>query len=147
MRLAIALLFITGARVNEIQKVEIKTVINLFEKQRPFIEIVRQKGGTRAKAYLSKYGSEILKKRRQDYEILKSLLNEKSIYLFQSRKDLKPVSRSHFTKSLNLVLKKLGTQLDMRFTTHSFRKGFITELWKDTGDIEFVRQAIKHKDI
>ena len=29
-------------------------------------------------------------------------------------------------------------------TSHSFRIGFITQLWKDTNDIEFVRQAIGH---
>ena len=29
-------------------------------------------------------------------------------------------------------------------TSHSFRSGYITQLWKDTSDIEFVRQAIDH---
>ena len=28
--------------------------------------------------------------------------------------------------------------------SHSFRTGFITQLWKDTNDIEFVRQVIGH---
>ena len=147
LRLAITLLFLTGARVNEIRKVEIKTVSNLFEKQRPYIEIVRQKGGTRAKTFVSKYGSEILKNRRQDYEILKSVLKEGGIYLFQSRKEDKPISREHFTKSINKVLKKLGAQFDMHFTTHAFRRGWITQLWKDTQNIELVRQAIGHKDL
>jgi site-specific recombinase XerD len=29
-------------------------------------------------------------------------------------------------------------------SSHSFRIGFITQLWRDTNDIEFVRQAIGH---
>ena len=32
-------------------------------------------------------------------------------------------------------------------TSHGFRIGFITKLWRDTGDIEFVRQAIGHAKI
>ena len=32
-------------------------------------------------------------------------------------------------------------------TSHSFRIGYITNLWKDTSDIEFVRQAIGHSKI
>jgi len=37
---------------------------------------------------------------------------------------------------------ELPTQPNL--TSHSFRIGFITQLWKDTNDIEFVRQAIGH---
>ena len=32
-------------------------------------------------------------------------------------------------------------------SSHSFRVGFITQLWRDTNDIEFVRQAIGHAKI
>ena len=32
-------------------------------------------------------------------------------------------------------------------TTHSFRIGFISQLWRDTNDIEFVRQAIGHEKV
>lgn len=30
-------------------------------------------------------------------------------------------------------------------TSHSFRIGYITQLWKDTQDIEFVKQTIGHR--
>ena len=30
-------------------------------------------------------------------------------------------------------------------TSHSFRIGYISQLWKDTKDIEFVKQAIGHR--
>ncbi len=30
-------------------------------------------------------------------------------------------------------------------TSHSFRVGYITQLWKDTKDIEFVKQSIGHR--
>ena len=41
---------------------------------------------------------------------------------------------------MGLVLKNLPDQPNLK--SHSFRISFITQLWKDTKDIEFVRQAI-----
>jgi site-specific recombinase XerD len=32
-----------------------------------------------------------------------------------------------------------------KITSHSFRVGYISQLWKDTKDIEFVRQSIGHR--
>lgn len=32
-------------------------------------------------------------------------------------------------------------------SSYSFRVGFITQLWRDTNDIEFVRQVIGHAKI
>jgi site-specific recombinase XerD len=32
-------------------------------------------------------------------------------------------------------------------TSHSFRIGFITQLWKDSKDIEFVKQTIGHRKL
>lgn len=31
--------------------------------------------------------------------------------------------------------------------SHSFRIGYITQLWKDTKDIEFVKQTISHRKL
>jgi site-specific recombinase XerC len=32
-------------------------------------------------------------------------------------------------------------------TSHSFRIGYITQLWKDSKDIEFVKQSIGHQKL
>lgn len=32
-------------------------------------------------------------------------------------------------------------------TSHSFRIGYITQLWKDSKDIEFVKQTIGHRKL
>ena len=32
-----------------------------------------------------------------------------------------------------------------KITSHSFRVGYISQLWKDTKDIEFVKQSIGHR--
>ncbi len=34
-----------------------------------------------------------------------------------------------------------------RITSHSFRIGYISQLWKDTKDIEFVKQTIGHRSL
>ena len=41
-----------------------------------------------------------------------------------------------------LVSKNLSGQPNLK--SHSFQTSFITQLWKDTNDIEFVRQVIGH---
>ena len=54
--------------------------------------------------------------------------------------------RESLTKSINTVTRKASEKLpgNPNITSHSFRIGFITQLWKDTQDIEFVRQVIGH---
>ena len=32
-------------------------------------------------------------------------------------------------------------------TSHSFRIGYISQLWKDTKDVEFVKQTIGHRNL
>ena len=34
-----------------------------------------------------------------------------------------------------------------KITNHSFRIGYISQLWNDTQDIEFVRQMIDHRSL
>ena len=46
---------------------------------------------------------------------------------------------------MSLVSKNLSGQPNLK--SHSFRSGFITKLWKDTNDIEFVRQVIGHSKL
>ena len=34
-----------------------------------------------------------------------------------------------------------------KITSHSFRIGYITQLWKDSKDIEFVKQTIDYRNL
>jgi len=34
-----------------------------------------------------------------------------------------------------------------KITSHSFRIGYISQFWKDTKDIEFVRQTMGHRSL
>ena len=46
---------------------------------------------------------------------------------------------------MRVVSKQLPGQPNV--TSHSFRIGYITQLWKDSKDIEFVKQAIGHQNL
>ena len=35
----------------------------------------------------------------------------------------------------------------LNITSHSFEIGYITQLWKDSKDIEFVKQTISHQNL
>ena len=71
------------------------------------------------------------------------------MFLHLKKNHCKPLRRDTLTKEINFVLRNLSKNLPDKpnFTTHSFRIGFISQLWRDTNDIEFVRQAIGHEKV
>jgi len=46
---------------------------------------------------------------------------------------------------MHQVSKKFPENLNL--TSHSFRIGYIRQLWKDSQNIEFVKQAVGHKNL
>jgi site-specific recombinase XerC len=48
-------------------------------------------------------------------------------------------------KVMHAVSKGLPSKPNI--TSHSFRIGYITQLWKDSKDIEFVKQSIGHRTL
>ena len=86
--------------------------------------------------------------RRSDFELLQ-LFKDGDSYIFTAENSKKPLSREAFTNLINKFIKDCARKMDdnPNLSSHSFRIGFITELWRDTNDIEFVRQAIGHAKI
>jgi site-specific recombinase XerD len=56
----------------------------------------------------------------------------------------KPIRLEVITKNVNKLIHQVSKQLNDKpnITSHSFRIGYITQLWKDPKDIEFVKQTI-----
>ena len=54
---------------------------------------------------------------------------------------------SHWKMSNTSQTKNFPDKPNLTTHTHSFRIGFISQLWRDTNDIEFVRQAIGHERV
>ena len=148
LRIAFCLLAITGIRVNELLPLKVHQLKTLLTEG--WIAIDRSKRGPAShKAYLSKQGKQILKSRQKDFDLL-YLFKEYDSYIFTSQLDHnKPIRREQITKDINkimaLVSKNLPDQPNLK--SHSFRTSFITQLWKDTNDIEFVRQVIGHSKL
>ena len=87
--------------------------------------------------------------RNQDFEII-LVMKKLDDSVFTSEKNhCKPLRRDTLTKEINIVLRNLSKNLPDKpnLITHSFRIGFISQLWRDTNDIEFVRQAIGHERV
>lgn len=59
------------------------------------------------------------------------------------------LQRQTLTMDVNKVTKAVSQSLPEKpnIISHSFRIGYISQLWKDTKDIEFVRQSIGHSTI
>ena len=57
------------------------------------------------------------------------------------------LSRETITRDVNRVMRSVSENLSDQpnITSHSFRVGYISKLWKDTKDIEFVKQSIGHR--
>ena len=147
LRLALAILAVTGVRISELLPLKIKQIEKLLTHS--WIEIDRVKRGpSNHKAFLTGKGRKIMKHRARDYEII-VFSKEDEDHVFTPQYSADPMNRQAFNTVVNDFLKDCSQQLPEKpnLKSHSFRIGFITKLWKDTHDIEFVRQAIGHAKI
>jgi len=147
LRLALALLFVTGIRISELLPLKMKQVGSLFINHWITIDRVKR-GPANHKAFLTKEGSRIIQERRSDFEFMQ-LFKDDDSYIFTAENSQKPLAREAFTNLINKFIKDYARKMDRNpnLSSHSFRVGFITQLWRDTNDIEFVRQAIGHSKI
>lgn len=147
LRVALALLVCTGIRISELLPLKMSQLETLTAHN--FIAIDRVKNGPAShKAQLTKTGEGIIKKRAKDFEIL-WYYKDKDSYIFTAQHGKKPLNRVSFSRVINLFLLEASKELpgQPNLKSHSFRYGFITEIWRDKKDIEFVRQAIGHAKV
>jgi integrase len=147
-RIAICLLTVTGIRISELLPLKVGQLETLLEEG--WISIDRLKRGpSNHKAFLTSEGKKVVKARKRDFEFL-FLMKDKDSYLFTSdRKPNQMLRRERITMDVNKVMHSVSNLLPSKpnITSHSFRIGYITQLWKDTRDIEFVKQTIGHRSL
>jgi integrase len=147
-RIAICLLTVTGIRVGELLSLKVGQLETLVEEG--WISINRLKRGpANHKAFLTSEGKKLVKARKRDFEFL-FLMKDKDSYVFTSdRKPNQMLRRQTITMDVNKVMHSVSNLLPSKpnITSHSFRIGYISQLWKDTKDIEFVRQTIGHRNL
>ena len=147
-RIAICLLTVTGIRIGELLSLKVGQLETLLNEG--WISIDRLKRGpANHKAFLTLEGKKLVKARKRDFEFL-FLMKDKDSYIFTSdRKPNQKLRRERITMDVNKVTHSVSKLLpsNPNITSHSFRIGYISQLWKDTKDIEFVRQTIGHRSL
>lgn len=147
-RIALCILAVTGIRINELLPLKVNQLQTLIEEN--WIAIDRSKRGpSNHKAFLTKEGKKLIQNRQKDFELI-FLMKEPNSYVFTSEaQHTKPLGRVVVTKDVNKIMRQVSKQLNDKpnITSHSFRIGYITQLWKDTKDIEFVKQTIGHRKL
>ena len=147
-RIAICLLTVSGVRISELLPLKVGQLVTLLKEG--WIEISRlKKGPANHKAFLTSEGKKLVNARKRDFEFLFAMKCKDSYVFTSDRKPYKMLRRETLTMDVNRVTRSVANCLESKpnITSHSFRIGYITNLWKDTLDIEFVRQAIGHSKI
>ena len=82
---------------------------------------------------------------------LKEQLDEvlKELNAIKKEREEKAARRETIIMDVNKVTHSVSKFLPSKpnITSHSFRIGYISQLWKDTKDIEFVCQTIGHRNL
>jgi site-specific recombinase XerD len=147
-RMALCILAVTGIRINELLPLKVSQLETLFKEN--WIAIDRSKRGpSNHKVFLTKEGKKIIQDRQKDFQLI-FLMKESDSYLFTAEANhSKQLDRGVITRDVNKVMREVSNQLRGKpnITSYSFRIGFITQLCKDSKDIEFVKQTIGHRKL
>jgi integrase len=147
-RMALCILAVTGIRINELLPLKVSQLETLFKEN--LIAIDRSKRGpSNHKAFLTKEGKKIIQDRQKDFQLI-FLMKELDSYVFTAEANhYKSLDRVAITRDVNKVMREVSNQLPgkLNITSYSFRIGYITKLWKDSKDIEFVKQTMGHRTL
>ncbi len=147
-RMALCILAVTGIRINELLPLKVRQLETLFKEN--WIAIDRSKRGpSNHKAFLTKEGKKMMQDRQKDFELVFLIKKPDSCLFTAESNHYKPLDRVAITRDVNKVMREVSNQLPgkLNITSHSFRIGYITQLWKDSKDIEFVKQTMGHQNL
>lgn len=90
------------------------------------------------KVFLTRKGKKIIQDRNKDFQLI--FFNERTKCLLFSN-HFKKLRRELITTDVNKVMHKVSKRFpgQPNITSHSFRVGYIIQLWKDSKDIEFIK--------
>nr|WPV72645.1 putative integrase/recombinase protein [Navicula sp.] len=147
-RMALCILAVIGIRINELLPLKISQLETLFNENWIAIDRCKREPSNH-KAFLTKEGKKIIQDRQKEFQLI-FLIKEPDSYLFSPEADhSKQINRVVIIQDVNRVMHQVSNQLPGKpnITSHSFRIGYITQLWKDSKDIEFVKQTIGHRKL
>ncbi len=143
LRIGFSLLTISGLKINEILKLKVEDIRILINED--WIPIDRLKPGHgNNKAFLTKEGKKLIQNRRKDFDQIFEQ-KEEDDFIFSSQKNHKKnLTRENFTRQINKVMNLVSTKSPDKphVTSHSFKIGYIENLWTDSTDIKFVKSKM-----
>lgn len=138
-RVSIYLLTLTGLSITDLLQLKVKQLEALLTSDgivvpRPIFR----------KTYLTEEGKKILEARKKDFEFLFAMKKKDSYVFTSDRNAHKSIRRETMTINLNKVMQSVSKNLPekTKISTHSFRIGYISQLWQETTDIELVRHVL-----
>lgn len=141
LRIALCLLLILGLPISSLLFLRVYQIKTLVTKGYIALPL------TEPSAFLTKEGQKVVKDRQKDFQVIFSMKEENS-YIFTNHSKI--LSRETFTKAINLVTRKVSEEIPSKpnITSHSFRIGYITELWqRGNFDIESIRRTIEIENL
>lgn len=135
LKCAFTLLYVTGCRISEIvlmQKSDIESMIAHNE--------YSLTNNTKTKTpRLITFSEE-----KEEQELLRAILPKDDGYLFYKNNSHNPMTKESLQRLCNNFL---HVSLGKLYSTHSFRKGYITELHKNGNSLELIRDDVGHKKL
>ena len=111
------------------------------------LNVLKKEREEKAARKEAREGRKLVDEREKDFEFLFLMKNTDS-YIFTSESSHhQMLSRETIKRDVNRVMHSVSKSLpdQPNITSNSFRVGYISQLWKDTKDIEFVKQSIGHR--
>ena len=154
LRFTFCILVITGLNITELLKLKVyhldPLVTNGYVHTKHSIERFREHSRempSSDKIYLSMEGNRLLKEREDDRKHVYHKKDGNS-YIFSSQTNHnKTLRRESMTRSINKILKIVSKELDGKYflTSYSLKTGYIEQLWTESEDIKFVKQALSYQ--
>lgn len=132
------ILYFTGLRLNELQALRVKHIVELLNTDTTKIEL--SKTQTERKLYLSPdFKKELLKvfDLNEDH-------NHRVITKGSDRKKTNGINNIVFIQQVNKIIKNI---LGTGYTSHSFRQGLITEMGSKQINTKIISKFIGHSDV
>jgi len=130
---AYSLLYCFGARISEISSLTVTDMDSIFKNK--YHILTDTKSNSTQRLVINDKALEILK--GLDYSDCKDAL-------FYKPNTIEPMRTAGLEKLVNTHLKN---QLNVLYTSHSFRAGYITRILEATGNVKIAQKLARHKDI
>ena len=144
--IAFCILTVTGIFIAELLPLKVGQLETLLHEHWILIDLLKR---ANHKAFLTTEGKKIVQDRNQDFKYLLAMKDKNSYVFTAEATPNQMLGTQTITMDINKIMRKVSKDLPSKphITSHSFRIGYISQLWRDTKDIEFVRQNIGHRTI